>query len=493
MVHLKEELHLPPNKLGTRHVQSLLLFLGMAIAYALRVCMSVAIVAMRNKASANPDFPEYDWDSNQSSLILSSFFWGYVITQVPSGQLASTNSARKLLAFGIGLSSLLNMLVPLLAGYGYIYLISLRVAMGLCQGCLLPCVQTLLSRWVPPLERARLGSFVMNGPQFGTVVTMPVSGLLAASGIGWPSIFYIFGAFGVAWSALMFCMGADHPSEHPRINPKEALYINNSLGNLDKAVDAEKPKVPWLSIITSVPMWALIIVHCGHNWGFYTLLTEMPSYMKSVLKFDITQSGGISALPYLAMWLLGFPISYLSDFALRKGLTIVAVRKISNTIGLWIPAAAMIVLCVVVTTDKVILVAILVVAVGFNCGITCGFQINHIDLSPNFAGPMMSITNGLANILGIVAPLICGAIVNKDEGDVNLWHIVFYITAAIYFVTNLVFVIFGKAEIQSWNDQGGEARTRTGRVSVISITGEPTSVSIPDRIKEEEANGSTRC
>lgn len=45
------------DNLGSRHTQALLLFLGMATAFALRVCMSVAIVAMKNKDSANPDFP----------------------------------------------------------------------------------------------------------------------------------------------------------------------------------------------------------------------------------------------------------------------------------------------------------------------------------------------------------------------------------------------------------------------------------------------------
>lgn len=84
-----------------------------------------------------------------------------------------------------------------------------------------------------------LGSLVMNGPQFGTVVTMPISGFLSKSDIGWPSVFYIFGVIAIAWSVLFYCLGADRPSEHPRISPKEVYYINSSLGNLDKAGQTE--------------------------------------------------------------------------------------------------------------------------------------------------------------------------------------------------------------------------------------------------------------
>lgn len=34
-------------------------------------------------------------------------------------------------------------------------------------------------------------------------------------------------------------------------------------------------------------MWALIVAHSSNNWGFWTLLTEMPTYMKDILDFDI--------------------------------------------------------------------------------------------------------------------------------------------------------------------------------------------------------------
>lgn len=38
------------------------------------------------------------------------------------------------------------------------------------------------------------------------------------------------------------------------------------------------------------------------------------------------------------------------------------------------------------------------------------------------------------------------------------WKIVFFIAAAFYFSGNLLFVIFGKANIQPWNDAEQEPR-----------------------------------
>lgn len=37
------------------------------------------------------------------------------------------------------------------------------------------------------------------------------------------------------------------------------------------------------------------------------------------------------------------------------------------------------------------------------------------------------------------------------QTNVVEWRIVFFIAAGFYFVGNLLFVIFGKTEVQSWN------------------------------------------
>lgn len=47
--------------------------------------------------------------------------------------------------------------------------------------------------------------------------------------------------------------------------------------------------VPWLSIVTSGPVWAILVAHVCNNWGGYTLLTNLPTFMKEVLKYDIKQ------------------------------------------------------------------------------------------------------------------------------------------------------------------------------------------------------------
>ena len=79
-------------------------FFGLVCAFALREALSVAIVAMVNQttltethiamtnASDQGECPrdpeleheggEFNWDRNQEAIVLSAFYYGYVVTQV---------------------------------------------------------------------------------------------------------------------------------------------------------------------------------------------------------------------------------------------------------------------------------------------------------------------------------------------------------------------------------------------------------------------------
>ena len=51
----------------------------------------------------------------------------------------------------------------------------------------------------------------------------------------------------------------------------------------------QKLKTPWLSIWTSPAVFAICAAHFANNWGFYTMLTCLPTYMKKILHFNVQQ------------------------------------------------------------------------------------------------------------------------------------------------------------------------------------------------------------
>lgn len=132
--------------------------------------------------------------------------------------------------------------------------------------------------------------------------------------------------------------------------------------------------------------------------------------------FCIFQNGILSALPYLAMWLFSLFISVIADWMISSNrFTHTSTRKIINSIGQYGPAICLII-AAYTGCDRVLTVALLTIGVGLNGGIYSGFKINHLDITPRFAGILMAFTNCTANLAGLLAPITAGNII---EGKVN--------------------------------------------------------------------------
>lgn len=51
----------------------------------------------------------------------------------------------------------------------------------------------------------------------------------------------------------------------------------------------QSPPIPYKKIMTSLPFYAILLAHMGQNYGYETLMTELPTYMKQVLRFSIKE------------------------------------------------------------------------------------------------------------------------------------------------------------------------------------------------------------
>ena len=63
--------------------------------------------------------------------------------------------------------------------------------------------------------------------------------------------------------------------------------------------------------------------------------------------------------------------------------------------------------------DKFHVVLFLTLSVGASGLSMAGFNINHIDIAPKYAGILMGITNSAATLPGIVGPLVAKLIAHK--------------------------------------------------------------------------------
>uniref|UniRef100_A0A3B4BB53 Major facilitator superfamily (MFS) profile domain-containing protein n=1 Tax=Periophthalmus magnuspinnatus TaxID=409849 RepID=A0A3B4BB53_9GOBI len=352
---------------SARYGLALLSSYGFFVVYSLRVNLSVAMVDMLNNTNRHTNTNStsasvYDWDSETQGWILGSFFYGYILTQIPGGYLAGRLGPKWLLGFGVLGTVLFTLLTPVAADWGAGYLIAVRALEGVGEGVTFPSMYTMWAAWAPPLERSRLFTISYIGAQLGTVVALPLSGEICFY-LDWTYVFYLFGAVGLLWFVLWALLVSDSPNDHPRISEQERLYIISSLKN---ELSTSTDHIPWRSIFTSVPLWAIVVAHFSYNWTFYTLLTLLPTYMKDVLGF-------MSA---------------------------------------------------------------------------SGFNINHLDIAPSFAGILLGITNTFATIPGMVGPVIARSLTANNT--MEEWQTVFYIAAAINLFGATFYTAFGQGSVQPW-------------------------------------------
>ncbi|GAB0099705.1 hypothetical protein DMENIID0001_155920 [Sergentomyia squamirostris] len=431
-----------------RYVVVLMAFLGFFNVYSLRVNLSVAIVAMTEKKNItlengtvveHQDFP---WTSSEQGLVLSSFFYGYIFTQLIGGYLGSKFGGHYVFASGIGVTALLTLVTPIAARHSLTMLLAVRIVEGLFEGVTFPCIHAVWARWAPVYERSRMATLAFAGNYAGTVIAMPVSGLLAAS-LGWDSVFYFFGAIGCVWAIAWMFIVKGGPEVDPYISEEEKIYILKSLGQKEN----KTIKHPWKAILTSTAVWAIIASHFAENWGFFTLLTQLPTFLKETLNFELEKTGFISAIPYLAMGCLLAVSGYLADWSQVKGyLTTAQVRRYFNC-GAFL-AQTIFMMLAAYLLDPVGTVACITVAVGFGAFAWSGFIVNPLDLAPNHASVILGISNTFATIPGIVSPLLTGIITSDKTKE--QWQIVFYISSGIYLVGCVIYWFFCKGELQPW-------------------------------------------
>lgn len=114
------------------------------------------------------------------------------------------------------------------------------------------------------------------------------------------------------------------------------------------------------------------------------------------------------------MWLFSMFISHIADWMISSGkCSHTVTRKLINSIGQYAPAVALIAASYTGCNPSMT-IAIITIGVGLNGAIYSGFKVNHLDISPRFAGLLMSFTNCIANLAGLLAPITVGEIIDDS-------------------------------------------------------------------------------
>ncbi|XP_023225601.1 uncharacterized protein LOC111626456 [Centruroides sculpturatus] len=446
-----------------RYFLTFMFFSGLCIVLCFRVGLSIALVAMTNNTKTpissdrcdNPEAnstyefqnqKEFDWDPYIQGIILASFFYGYIFTQLPGGWLAEKIGGKWLFGGGVFCSSLLNLLFPVAARAGYDVLIVVRILSGFGEGATYPAMFIMMVYWSTLKERSFLLGIACMGANVGSIIATPIAAHLCENGFagGWPSVFYVLGICGCLWFVLWAFTVFNKPTEHPGINNLEKIYLEQDPNSTKKQLP-----VPWKSIFTSIPFWALLYTRFANFWGLFTVTAELPSYLESVYNMTLKQNGIASAIIYTFLCLGMIVSGYVSDYLRQKRhFSVTVIRKSFEFAGL-VGCGVCLIALPRIGCNIPLIISILSAGLflfGFNTG---GSTPTIVDMAPDFAGTMCGLLATLPTVGAFLGPMVTGYLTQEGQ-TIDQWNSVLYITAGILISGGICFLIWGSAEVQPW-------------------------------------------
>ncbi len=375
---------------------------------------------------------EFGWDEASLGIILSSFFCGYTLLQIPGGWLADRFGGKKVLVFGVLWWSVFTIITPLAKTITNMAVF--RTLMGLGEGVNFPSIQSIASRWIPAGERSRVMGFTLSGVSVGNIIAFPLTTWIMLK-FGWRTVFYVFGSLGFVWCLFWIILASDRPEDHKGISQKELEYIKANRPEISPVKN-----IPWKIILSKAPVWALVFNHFCNSWAFFMFLTWLPTYLIKAHGFSIKEMGIYSMLPYFAMVVGSNGAGWLADYCIKKTGNITMVRKLLHSISMLGGSAFMIMLAQADTKFSVIILVTMALGMMSITGSTTGP--NAMDIGPRFAGIIMGMQTTAGNIAGIIVPVVVGFIVSIT----HRWDLIFYLAAAIMVSGVIVWNLFATGE-----------------------------------------------
>ncbi|CAK8575229.1 unnamed protein product [Lathyrus sativus] len=438
------------KNLPVRYLIVLLTFICTSVCYIERVGFSIAYTVAADAAGVK---------QSTKGTILSTFYYGYAVSQVPGGYFAQKFGGRKVLLLAFLLWSSTCALLPLDPNRTLI-LVTARLLVGVAQGFIFPSIHTVLAQWVPPHERSRSVSLTTSGMYLGAAVGMLFLPSLVKFK-GPQSVFIAEAVLGFAWSLLWFRYASD-PKASASGAGESLLPVNKKIDrkvsdiNVETGVERNGVKktgvgIPWLKIMTSLPVWAIVVNNFTFHYALYMLMNWLPTYFELGLKLSLHEMGSSKMLPYLNMFVFSNIGGVVADYLItRRIMSVTGTRKFLNTIGFLAASFALVVIPSFRTSSGAVFCSS--VALGFLALGRAGFAVNHIDVAPRYAGIVMGVSNTAGTLAGVVGVDLTGKLLEAAKAsDLDLsspesWRAVFFIPGLMCVFSSVIFLLFSTGE-----------------------------------------------
>lgn len=369
------------------------LFLLYVISFVDRVNISFAALTMNKDLGIT---------SEQFGIVAGVFFFGYVLSGIPSNLLLHKFGARVWITVILVVWGSFALLMGFVHSVRELYV--LRFLLGLAEGGYFPGVALYLTYWFRQREQAQCIALFLTGVPASNIVGAPISGWILdhIRWMHWPSwrwLLVLEAIPAIIFGIATYFVLPSNPSEAKFLNADEREWVQRELERERTA----KVAIKSLRSIQALGIWR--VWHSGllvfsSNCGLYLLAFWMPQLLKSF-------SGQLSnsAIGYLVM------IPHIAGLIVMVGVSRSSDRRYERKFHLAIPALFAGTAMVLLGTPHSIAVTVALLAVSIAGMVSIygpAYSLPNELLSGTAVAAGLGLASAIANSAGYVGPYAAG-------------------------------------------------------------------------------------
>ncbi|KAA9004199.1 MFS transporter [Paenibacillus spiritus] len=338
---------------------------------------------------------EFQLNASASGFILSIFFLGYAIMQVPGGWLSDRFGEKIVLFSSIVGFSLFTALTGL--AWSVTALLIIRLLFGVAEGSFFPAGSKLISTSIEENKRSRAMSIFLSALTVAGVAA-PILTTVFLVQLGWRTMFIIIGGCGLCIAVLYW------------IVLKPNIKNQSTRSKTGVATPEQLTKGSFKRLLKTPLIWRLVIASFGYGFISWGTSSWIPTYLVKERGISLSSLGLLQMIPALTGVI----------FFLIAG---VIMDKMKSGTEKWLGAFSGIALAVTVylmfhaetITGVIVFQCLIPVFSAFLSVIIYSLPIKR--LPEETSGSAVGLVNIGAQVAGFAAPLGIGLIIDSFNGS----------------------------------------------------------------------------
>jgi ACS family glucarate transporter-like MFS transporter len=381
------------------------------IIFAIFLCTVVNYVDRVNISIAAPEMiKEYGWSTAKLGVVFSSFFWGYLILQLPMGWLADKYGGRRIL-FGSAVSWAVFTLMTAFPS-SILGLSTVRAALGAGEAANFPAQASFIGRFLPKRLVSRIQAFNLSAMTVGALAATPLA-VYAMTHWGWRSVFYLFAGLSLLWGVWWMWLTT-------RAGMTDDAHIE-SASDKPQAADVEREAI-FENPLRRLEVWGSSLVWYSGAYVFYFFLMWLPTYFVKARGLSPREMASVVTITWSVLFVMMNVAGYLVGLVRQRCVHNIFWRRMI-LVGALVWASVCIYFLQYATTSReaVVLICVGFVGLAFQWPVAWALPIEY---APKKSGIITAFMNIWGQVAGIVAPLITGYVIIGGN-----WSKAFLVTA----------------------------------------------------------------